>query len=338
MILEAKQKLLVLIFLGCIWACQSQSTTFQRLTGNAQGTTFSIIYKSAGNETYEAEVDSLLKSIDHSMSLWDDSSLISRFNAGKDSIEVDSAFREVFRRSLYFYELSDGAFDPTVGPLMKAWGFIQKKNLPLPGETQTDSLKQLIGLTKCHLSGTYIVKTHPGVQLDFNAIAQGYTADIIGRFLQSKGVKDYLIEIGGEVLAKGLNEQGKKWRVGIESPEFNSGEGMNSLQGIIELSDGALATSGNYRNYYVKDDKVYSHTIDPKTAKPVNHSLLSVSVIASSAMDADAFATICMVMGKEKALEIAAELGMSIQCISSVNGELSVAYSPGFEEMMVLED
>jgi thiamine biosynthesis lipoprotein len=309
-----------------------------RLAGNAQGTTFSVIYEGDVDHPYRSEIDSILKAIDHSMSLWDDKSIINAFNASADSVKVDSLFKEVFLRSKYFYEISEGAFDPTVGPLMEVWGFARKNNLPMPDDTRVDSLKRFIGLSRCHLRGDYLVKDIEGIELDFNAIAQGYTADILARFLEQKGVKNYLVEIGGEVLAKGKNESGESWHVGIESPEFNSGDGMNPLQGVIALSGGALATSGNYRKYIIKDKKLFSHTIDPSTGKPVTHSLLSVSVIAPSAMDADAYATMFMVMGEEKALQMAENLGLKIQCISSVEGELSVSHSPGFQELIVIAD
>lgn len=335
-ILVVRQLLLTFFIGNCFWACQPENN-YVHLTGQAQGTTFSILYEPTESKPYQSEVDSIFRGVDQSMSLWLDNSLISRFNDGADSIKVDALFKEVFERSAYFNEISNGAFDPTVGPLMDAWGFARKHDLDLPSDEQIDSLKALIGFSKCHLKGEYLFKDVPGVQLDFNAIAQGFTADLMGRFLESKGVNNYLVEIGGEVLARGVNNKGRKWRVGIESPEFNSGEGMNALQAVVALSEGSLATSGNYRKYIVKDEKVYSHTIDPSTCKPVTHSLLSVSVIAPNAMDADAFATMFMVLGEEEALKLAEKNGLKIQCIRSENGELEVSYSPGFQEMILTE-
>jgi thiamine biosynthesis lipoprotein len=322
-----------LIYTGLVisfWGCNRQNDSYLELKGEAQGSTFSIRYQAVEPKTYETEVDSIFLGIDNSLSLWQDNSLISRFNAEKDSLTIDPFFKEVYIRSRYFYQLSNGAFDPTVGPITKAWGFSGKNDKCFPSDKIIDSLKQLIGFEKITLEGDLLSKQDSRIQLDFNALAQGYTVDVVARFLESRGIKNYLIEIGGEILAKGKNEKGEDWRVGIERPDLNEGDDINGLHSVIRLSDAALATSGSYRKFIEKDGKIYSHTIDPLTGKPVNHSVLSVSVIAPTAMDADAYATVFMVLGEEKALELAKKRGLPIQIISSKDGSLSVIQSSGF--------
>lgn len=317
-----------------LFSCHTSEKKYEQITGQAQGTTFKIIYSTPEKVDVSTSIDSLFEAIDQSMSLWVVESFISQVNSSSDSIPVDSHFINVFLKSRELFYQSKGAFDPTVGPLLSAWGLARKKDLPLPTETKIDSLKELIGLNQFQLKGNILYKSNTKAEIDFNAIAQGYTVDVIAEYLESLNATDYLIEVGGELRSKGHNATGNSWKVGIEKPIFNSGAETNELQTIVNLDNSALATSGSYRKFVELDGKKYSHTIDPKTGKPVDHQMLSVSVIAATAMEADGYATMFMVLGEEKAIDFARKKGLLIQCISEEKGELRVSYSPGFEEIM----
>src|SRR5688572_9337217 len=277
-------KIFYCLLLGVLicYSCQNRKP-YTALTGNAQGTTFSIKYSDSENRNFSSSVDSLLRIIDKSMSLWDSTSLISRINNNDTSVIVDEHFENVFNKSLEVYVRSGGSFDPTVSPLVKAWGFSFKKGLPPPDSTQVDSLKNLIGFNKVKLSNGKLLKDDPRIEIDFNAIAQGYTVDLISEFLEGKGIDNYLVEIGGEVRAKGVNERDSVWVIGIDKPVENPGE-ERPLQTTVAIKDQSLATSGSYRKFIERDGKKFSHVIDPFTGYPVSHHMLSVSVIADDCM------------------------------------------------------
>ncbi|MCR9063104.1 MAG: FAD:protein FMN transferase [Cytophagales bacterium] len=331
---KIKQVLAVLCFI-CLVSCKQETKPYSQITGAAQGTTFKIVFESVSEQDYSSSIDSLLKVIDESMSLWDQNSLISRINTFEDTLIIDSHFKKVFERTTHFYNVSEGRFDPTVGPLLTAWGLARKSNLPIPTQTQIDSLLGYVDFSSFELKGNKLQKLKSNIELDFNAIAQGYSVDALGDFLEEKGIKNYLIELGGEIKTKGYNQFKEPWKVGIERPDFNDSDSNNAIQTVVGLSDLSLATSGSYRKYVEFDGKKYSHTIDPRTGWPVNHNLLSVSVITPSAMDADALATMFMVLGKEKALEYANKNDILVQCISDNLGELEVSFSEGFEEILI---
>ena len=322
------------IVLVLLLACQPKPKEYIQLGGNAQGTTFAITYEAVEDKTYEKEIEALFKAIDHSMSLWVNTSQIVQFNNDPKGQKVDDYFREVLAASMQIYESTNGAFDPTVGPIVKAWGFARKNNLSMPSDAAIDSLKRFVGLNKVSVENEWVIKTQPEVQLDFNAIAQGYTVDVIANFLNDHGVKNYLVEVGGELRCVGKNSKGENWQIGIEKPTFNTSEKQNEIQDVVSLTDIALATSGNYRKFIEQDGKKYSHTIDPKTGKPVTHHLLSVSVLAPNCMEADGYATAYMVMGKDKAMQLANEKGMYIQCVVDEGGVLKTYRSKGFEKFM----
>jgi thiamine biosynthesis lipoprotein len=284
-----------------ITGCQHKPK-FTYLEGQAQGTTFRIVYD--GEQDLSKPIDSLFHIIDHSMSLWDSTSIISRFNKNQPAAKADLHFENVFRKSYEVSEATDGAFDITVGPLVKAWGFSYKKGLPFPTQNQVDSLRKLIGYRKVQLKNGVLVKENPKTEIDFNAIAQGYTVDVMADFLKAKGINDYLVEIGGEVRTAGHNEKGQLWQVGIDKPTEKE-EANRPLQTVVALSGKALATSGSYRKFVMREGKKYSHAIDPETGYPITHNLLSVSVIADDCITADAFATAFLVVGLEKAKQIA---------------------------------
>jgi thiamine biosynthesis lipoprotein len=214
---------------------------------------------------------------------------------------VDDYFSEVFAKSVLISKMTDGAFDITVGPLVKAWGFGPEAHRNFT-DSKRDSLMKLVGIEKVSLLNGHLVKSVPGICLDVNAIAQGYSVDVICRFFDELGIKNYLIEIGGEVRAKGT-KAGAMWRIGIDKPTDNNLSPGETLQAIIKISDKALATSGNYRKFYIENGVKYSHHIDPRTGYTTKNSLLSVSIIADECAIADGVATGCLVMGKEKAIE-----------------------------------
>ena len=283
--------------------CKDKKPVFDSFSGFAQGTTYSVVYenrKEINPEDLKLKVDNILLNFDMSLSLYQDSSIISRINRNEE-VSADSFFSEVFAKSVLISDMTSGAFDATVGPLVRAWGFgpDSHKNF---SESKRDSLMKLIGMNKVSLVNGRLVKSDPGINLDFNAIAQGYSVDVICRFFDDLHILNYLVEIGGEVRTKGT-KAGALWRIGIDKPEDNNMSPGQALQAIITISDKALATSGNYRKFYVEDGVKYSHTIDPKTGYPAKNRLLSATVIAGDCTMADGIATACMVMGKEGAIE-----------------------------------
>lgn len=294
--------LFVLLLVGTIWVIRDsrKPVPYQKCDGNIFGTTYHIIYQS--RQSLFRDIREQLEEVDRSLSTFNKKSTISLINNNK-SFATDTLFRQVFRKAVEVSKTTDGAFDITVAPLVNAWGFGFKNSGNIKRE-QIDSLLQYVGYDKVHLQGQRIVKQYPSVMLDCSAIAKGFGCDCVAALLQKKGIENYLIEIGGEICAKGVNEQQKNWTIGITKPQDDNTNAQQPLQNILQLTDVALATSGNYRNYYFKDGKKYAHTIDPKTGYPVQHSILSATVIASTCTEADAFATAFMVMGLDKAQEV----------------------------------
>jgi thiamine biosynthesis lipoprotein len=252
------------------------------------------------SDRLKSDAERILHEFDMSLSLYVDSSILSRVNRNED-VAVDTFFSEAFRKSVEIANLTDGAFDITVGPLVNAWGFgpDSHKNMT---DSKRDSLLLLVGMDKVNLISGKIVKRNPAIKLDFNAIAQGYSVDVISHFFDKLGIKSYLIEIGGEVRVKG-DKGGVMWRIGIDKPSDNNNIPGNDLQAVISLKNRSLATSGNYRKFYVEKGIKYSHTIDPRTGFPANNQLLSATIIADECAAADGIATACMVMGKDKTIE-----------------------------------
>ncbi|AEI50983.1 FAD:protein FMN transferase [Runella slithyformis] len=315
-------------------ACEKAEKEYQKITGKAQGTTYAITFKGQQRAFSAEHADSIFQVIDRSMSLWDSTSGISRFNKITDWQEVDEHFQNVLRKSMEVHRQSSGAFDPTIGPLSRAWGFIRTNDLPLPDDRTIDSLKQFIGLEKVMLDGNRVTKQHPAIQLDFNAIAQGYTVDVIAAHLENKGILNYLIEVGGEVRARGKNSKGEDWKVGIEKPIQNETGEQNELHSIVSLGTMSLATSGNYRNFLEMDGKQLSHILNPTTGKPVAHSVVSVSVLAPTCTEADAWATAFTVVGKDKSLALAKQLDFELQIVFKGKQGLEVVRTEGFKKQL----
>ena len=316
-------------------SCESEQK-FLQLKGEAQGTTFSIIYADAKSRDFSEEVDSLFKAIDHSMSTWDPNSIITAIN-NNEPVSADAHFIRVFNRSQEIAQETGGMFDISVGPLVRAWGFSFKGKQPAPDSAGVDSLLQVIGYQKLHMAEGKLIKAVPEMTVDMNAIAQGYTVDVMAEFLEEQGVENYMVEIGGEVRTSGLNRTEEDWKIGIDKPVEEDEE--RALQAIVSLKDRSLATSGSYRKFIERDGRKYSHAINPIIGYPVEHSLLSVSVLAEDCMSADAYATAFLVMGLDNALEMAARKGMDIYCIyADENNELQVATTEGFQELLIEEN
>ncbi len=262
---------------------------------------YNIKYVQAGAANYQPEVDSLLQAFNQSLSHYIPDSEISRFNKASDSLRLESRFfYPVLAACKTVFEETKGAFDPTVSPLINAWGFGPDKS-PIPKDSVSiDSLRQLVGFQQISFTKEVVRKSSPFVSLNFSAVAKGYAVDIVAEFLEAKGIQSYMVEIGREVRCKGVNAKGETWRIGIVNPNYKT-QPNQMLNATVALENRSLATSGNYENYYVKDGKRFAHTINPTTGYPVEHNLLSASVFAPDCMTADAYATALMVMGTAQA-------------------------------------
>jgi FAD:protein FMN transferase len=292
--------------------CNSQNNNTITINGDAQGTTYHIIYFSESNVNLEKGIDSILKRIDSSLSTYVSSSIISRVNKNDTTVIIDEHFIEVFNTALEVSKNTKGIFDPTVAPLINAWGFGFTKKSKVDSSL-VDSLLDFIGYQKVRLSGKKVIKDKLEVMLDFNAIAQGYTVDVLATYLEKMSVVNYLVELGGEVKAKGKKQNDQFWTIGIDQPNEEAIEGR-PLKAVVTLKNKALATSGNYRKFYIEDGKKFSHIIDPFTGYPAKHNLLSATVVANDCMSADAYATSFMVMGMEKAKEfLSAHEGLQLE-------------------------
>jgi FAD:protein FMN transferase len=329
-------KYFVLVILGICFltsGCKREGKLV-KFGGEAQGTYYAVTYVDADGRNFQDSIDVILKKFDSSCSIYKPNSIISRFNNNDPTAKADRDFTTVFNKAMEVSERSGGAFDITVGQLVRAWGFSIKGKLKMD-DHKVDSLKQYVGYKKVKLVNGRVIKENPNIQLDYNALAQGYSSDVLGRFLESKGIKNYLIDVGGEVLGRGRKPDGGIWSVGIERPPSDSLQ-KQQLEAIVSLDNRALSTSGNYRKYFIKDGIKYSHDIDPITGYPVHHTLLAVSVLAENSMTADAFCCAFLVMGKEKALEFIKhnpELdAYFIYC--DEKGTLKTQCSPGFSKII----
>lgn len=269
-----------------------------------EGTIFGTLYhaKYLYNKDLKAEIEAELQKVDASLSMFNPQSTISQINRGETD-KADEMLSEVLSLSFLINKATDGAFDPTVAPLVNAWGFGFKSG-QLPDSTQVDSLRTLVGLSGIHLQGCKLTKENPLSILDFSAIAKGYGVDRAAQVLRDHDIKNFMVEIGGEVVTEGVNEKGEPWRIGINKPDDDSTSTNTELQDIIALSGKAIATSGNYRNYYISEGRKIAHTINPRTGYPAQQDILSSTVLAPSCAEADGFATAFMVLGLKQAKQI----------------------------------
>lgn len=300
---------MLIVLAAVVWLVvpHKPQVTYRTDQGKVFGTYYAIQY--AGVSDLHDSIQTLFKAFDGSMSMFNPQSTLSRINAGTDSL-ADTYFVQMYRTAVEVNRLSEGAFDITVAPLVNLWGFGLKNRAHVrPG--QVDSLLPHIGMQKISLvpaaDGTdrfVLRKSDDKVQIDGGAIAKGQSCDIVAAMLQRNGCMNYLVDIGGEVVAKGCNSQSQPWRIGITRPIDDSSGSVNEVQAVLKTTDIALATSGNYRNFYYDGEQKRSHTIEPRTGYPVQHSLLSATVRSSSCMRADALATACMVLGEQEALKM----------------------------------
>lgn len=297
-------RLLSLLLFTLLIGCSEPEPRLVVNTGNAQGSTYQIRYVTTKSMQVDQEIENdiprIFEDIDNSMSTWVPTSLISQVNNSGDWVKVDLYFLEVLERSLDIAEESDGDFDPTVGPLVQLWGFWFDEIRGQVTDEQVQQTLELVGHEQIELNDP-MVKIPEGSTIDFNAIAQGYTVDTIANYLEYIGIDRYMVEVGGEVRTLGLNDKNAVWVIGVDKPQENI-DVLDRFQFILKLENAALATSGNYRKFWVDHETglKYSHTIDPKTGYPAKNNLLSASIIAPTAMDADAYATLCMVQGLEE--------------------------------------
>ena len=359
--------ILPLTILALFSACSSEPTTtgtdqttdqssesavyLNQVAGEAQGTTYHVSYIDSTQRDLKFQFDSILTQFDRCLSNWNQASTIAGFNGSAEMeytfVDTYSYFNEVYQMSVDVWEMSGGAFDPTVMPLVNAWGFGYAKGLEMD-QAKVDSILQYVSFsgdniyitadTEHGAQGARIVRRDPRVNLDFNAVAQGYSVDVLCKYLDGLGLENYIVEIGGELRAKGQNATGKDWRVQVDKP-IASDATNREQQAVIAIPSGrAMATSGNYRKFREENGVKLSHTIDPRTGYPVNHSLLSATVLAENCALADALATAFMVMGTEKTKEfLNTPIGETIDVylvFSDDNGELQTYSSTGMEPII----
>ena len=305
-----------------------------KIGGETQGTYYAITYYHDDSTNLQPSVDSLLRRFDSTASTYKPNSIISRMNNNDPSVRADEMFTVIFQKSMEVSEKTDGAFDITVGPLVTAWGFGLTNRLKMDKHI-VDSLLPLVGYHKVMLDNGKLIKTDPRIRIDFNAIAQGYAVDVVAAFLDSKGVQSYLIDIGGEVLARRTKPGGEKWNVAIELPT-KTADDERKIQAVVLLQDMAISTSGSYRKFYEEKGIRYSHTIDPSNGYPVKHTTLSVSVLAKDCITADAYATAFMVMGVEKGKEyLKKHPKLEVYFIyTAPDGSMKTYYTKGFRKLL----
>lgn len=274
----------------------------QKCSGSVFGTEYHITYQNGGD--IHNELKEVMADVDNSLSPFNKESVITAINNG-NNVEADSMFTEVFDMAKNVAEETQGAFDITVAPLVNAWGFGFKNKIDVSKE-KIDSIRKYVGFEKVHMENGKVIKEDKNIMLDCSAIAKGYGVDAVGRYLEKKKIRNYMVEIGGEIRVKGCNPEGRLWKVGISKPIDDSLNVNGEIQEVLMVSDIAIATSGNYRNFYIKDNKKYAHTIDPRTGYPVQHSILSSTVVAPTCALADAYATSFMVVGLDEAKKILA--------------------------------
>ena len=325
---------LLLLIVGTVLIIRQQrAMPYQMNSGMVFGTVYNISYE-CDSDLHQA-IKAELQKVDNSLSPFNEHSVITAINQNQD-VKPDEMFLTVFNKAMEISRETGGAFDITVAPLVNAWGF-GFKNGSQPNRQQVDSLRRLIGYEKVTLKDDRIVKQSPDIMLDCSAIAKGYGSDVVARFLQQQGVKNFMVEIGGEVVTSGVNPQRLPWRIGVTKPTDDSLSIKGEIQSVLNVTDLAMATSGNYRNFYYKGGKKYAHTIDPKTGYPVQHSLLSATVLAKDCATADAYATSFMVLGidgAKKVLERHPEL-MAYFIYADDKGQNAVWCSPSLKDKIV---
>ncbi len=325
---------LLILIIGTVIILKKQPP-YRTNEGMVFGTIYKITYQS--DEDLHHDIKTALQEVDNALSPYNPNSIITRINHNEDTT-LNTLFTDVFYMAQKVSAETEGAFDITVAPLVNAWGFGFKNSISI--DTQTiDSLRQFIGYQKVKIENDKVIKEDNRLMLDCSSIAKGYGVDRVAQTLDKKGVKNYMVDIGGEVFIKGKNPKMNRWRIGINKPIEDSLSVNQELQTILEITDAAMATSGNYRKFYYKDGKRYAHTIDPRIGYPIQHNILSATVIAKDCTTADAYATAFMVMGLEKAkayCEQHPELDAYFICTGK-NDNYEIHYTPGMEKLIVIK-
>lgn len=325
---------LILLIVGTVMIIYNQKNTpYQHDKGMIFGTVYHVTYQNSDN--LNDQIVTELNKVDSSLSMFNKQSVITKVNDNQD-IEVDQMFGDVFTLARTVSADTDGAFDITVAPLVNAWGFGFKSG-NMPSRHTIDSLRTFVGYKRVEMHDNRIVKADPRVMLDCSAIAKGYGCDVVAELLRRKGIDNFMVEIGGEVVTSGISEKRVPWKIGVTKPSDDSLSVNNELQTVLNITDKAMATSGNYRNFYYKNGKKYAHTIDPATGYPVQHSLLSATVISDRCAKADAYATAFMVMGLEKAKKVLDRHRdlMAYLIYSDHKGEYKVWFSPSLRDKII---
>lgn len=311
-----------------IW--NQQTTPYQHNTGFIFGTTYSITYQN--NKDLQAEIEAEMNEVDAALSPFNKRSIITAVN-NNHQVKLNQKFMQVFNLAENISHETDGAFDITVAPLVNEWGFGFRKGVN-PTKHVIDSLCQIVGYQKVALINGKVVKKDPRINLDCSGIAKGYGSDCVANLLRRHGIENFMVEIGGEIVTAGVNPDRVPWKIGVTKPVDNPTQQNGELQTVLNVTDKAMATSGNYRNFYYKGGRKYAHTIDPKTGYPVQHNILSSTVIADNCATADAYATAFMVLGLNKAkaiLQRHPEL-MVYFIYSDKNGKNTVWFSPSMKK------
>jgi thiamine biosynthesis lipoprotein len=309
--------------------CSSKPEIIE-ISGSKMGTTYhiTVIADQLPPSDIEQQIDQLLSKVDHSMSTYKKDSEISRFNRLNvgQQLEISQEFADVLQISREIWQLSEGAFDPTLGPLVDLWGFGPKATGDLiPSDQDITVALKNTGFDGVVLKGLILTKNKP-VALDLSAVAKGYAVDIVSNYLEMSALPDYLVEVGGEIRVSGFNSEGMPWRVAIEQPQL-----LASVNKIVGLTDMSIATSGDYRNYFERDGIRYSHTIDPRTGKPIDHNLASVTVLIDSCAEADAWATAFSVLGAQQSIELAEKLDLAMYMLVRQNDQFIASSSRSFK-------
>lgn len=324
---------LVIFCLFLLMSCgNDHSSSYRKIAGFTQGTTYHITYQDKANKDITASIDSILKEFDFIFSTYNPNSIVSKINKNDTTIRLNDQFMDVYNKSLEVYHETKGAFDLTVGPLVNAWGFGTGEKVKMDS-ARVDSLLQYVGMNKIKVEGQKMIKELPGIRIDLNSIAQGYSVDVIYHYIEKSGIENFMVEIGGEVRTKGKNPQGEIWKIGVDKPVEGNNVAGEDLQTIILIDNKAITTSGNYRKYFEEDGVKYTHIIDPKTGYPYKNSLLSVTLIADDALTADGYDTGLMVMGLEGAREFLKRHPeiQAYMIYSDENGKFQVEYTPGIQ-------
>ncbi|ATL47714.1 thiamine biosynthesis protein ApbE [Chitinophaga caeni] len=327
-----------MLLLACCWTQWLSTQELFTIKGEAQGTYYIIKYVAVKEVNCRQGIDTIFNKMDASLSLYKPGSLINRFNEQGDGVRMDSYMAAVLRKSLEVYKISGGLFDITVKPLVDAWGFGVKRHREVPKRENIREILKHVGSRYLLIDGDSLLKKKPGVQIDCNGIAQGYTVDVICEYLSSLGIENYLVDVGGELRSKGKNPKNRNWTIGIERPE-SDGDRVYPSMATIVLNGQGVATSGNYRRFFDEGEIRYTHTINPKTGEALHHKVISVTVVAPDCITADAYDNVFFLMGVEKGLKFARqhpELKLAVHYVfKDGNGQTREKYSAAFEQLLL---